>query len=75
MCYVEETKINKTRKEYRCEWCWQSIPIGSPCCRHRGITDGRWFVARLHTECADLMADVLEYCETYAPGTGERPNE
>ena len=40
---------------------------------HRGIADGKWFVARLHPECADEGAATLDYCETYTPGSGERP--
>ena len=73
MCYVEETKIAKTRKPYRCEWCWQMIEQGSACVRDRGTIDGHWFTARLHPECADVMATDLDYCETYTPGEGERP--
>lgn len=73
MCYTERTSIAKTRKRYRCEWCWQIIEQGSPCYRDRGIAEGSWFVARLHPECGDGMNDVLDFCETYTPGSGERP--
>lgn len=73
MCWVEETKIAQTRKAYRCEWCWQIIEKGQPCYRHRGISDGSYFTARLHPECAELRVNQLEYCETYLPGSGDRP--
>ena len=73
MCWVEATKIKKTRKVFRCNWCWTPIAQGGPCVRHRGITDGAFFTARLHPECSDDMADVLDYCDTYIPGDGERP--
>jgi hypothetical protein len=73
MCYVERTNIAKTRKVFRCEYCWQIIEQGSPCARDRGIVDGQWFVARLHPECADHIARTFEFCETYTPGEGDRP--
>ena len=73
MCYVARTKIKKTQKPYRCEWCWQIIEQGESCYRDRGLDDGQWFVARLHIECGDFGTDELDHCETYIPGSGERP--
>lgn len=73
MCWVEQIKVDKTRKVFQCEWCWQIIELGSACFRHRGVVEGRFFTARIHPECNDAMNNELEYCETYIPGAQDRP--
>jgi hypothetical protein len=55
----------KARKEYKCQYCWHAIHIGQIYYlqSYLDISNGKWYVYRLHVECKDLFFDALN--ETY----------
>ena len=66
------------RKQHRCEWCGQIIPIGERYFRYSGICDGDFQDTCMHTECKDAMdrdlAEGLAYgnVDYYLPDDASR---
>lgn len=62
------------RKEHRCSWCGQPIPIGEEYVRVRGVFEGNPLVNKLHPECDDAAAaDYREWGEGYSLYENDRP--
>lgn len=62
------------KKEHRCSWCGQQIPIGERYLRSRVVFEGDPQTNKLHSECADAAADdYREWGEGYMPFEQERP--
>lgn len=57
MCFHAETPVKKTRKQKRCDWCGQLIPIGSAAIRSAGNFDGDFYSSILHPECSHACND------------------
>jgi hypothetical protein len=63
--------VKRTRKRYRCDWCWEHIEKGEQC--KTWFTYGENVSARMHPECFDAAqkADIYDE-ELPPPGTYRR---
>ncbi len=41
------------RKDYRCEWCGETIPKGEKHMHFVGVWEGEWQNYRMHDECTE----------------------
>lgn len=50
---LSETRIKKTRKLRRCEWCGEIISVGSSCYKVAAIHEDGFGAGHYHEECHD----------------------
>lgn len=48
----------KAKKEHRCTWCGQQIPVGESYVRRRGVFEGEPQVDKFHPECDERSAEI-----------------
>lgn len=72
---AEETP--KAKKEHRCTWCGQMIPVGEQYVRRRGTFEGDPQIDKLHYECDDAAQEYFREWgpEGYSPYENERPEK
>jgi hypothetical protein len=64
------------RKEHRCSWCGQVIPIGEEYVRTRFVFEGNPGSNKFHLECDKAAADDYADCgEGFVPYENERPEK
>ncbi len=61
------------RKEHRCIGCYTQIAKGETYHHQTGNYDGRWFVNKLHRECADALSEGSSGWYEFTPGELESP--
>jgi hypothetical protein len=63
------------RKQHRCIWCGQPIPVGEKYRNERSVYDGEMQAHHWHQECAAAQqAEGSEYGEwEFSPYDNERP--
>lgn len=62
------------RRQHRCVGCYGPIVAGEQYHRQTGVYDGRWFVNKLHSECADALAEEASYgWYEFTPGELDPP--
>lgn len=67
----ETRHVKKSKKPYRCTWCYDPIEAGSPYATW--FTYGENVTARLHPECYEAMLQADLYDEEMPPaGTFRR---
>lgn len=66
-----DTRFPVARKDYRCEWCGQPIPVGEKHAHFVGKWEGEFQNWRMHSEC--LSANERDIAEGFQPHDGERP--
>ena len=63
----------KAAKDYRCEWCGESIPKGEVHAHFVGVWEGEWQNWRMHDECYDYSTSTDECQDGFMPFENERP--
>ncbi len=63
----------KGRKDYRCEWCGQSIPAGEQHAHFAGQWEGEWQDWRMHRECYESAQHADVGTDGFMPYDNERP--
>jgi hypothetical protein len=64
------------RKEHRCSWCGQHIPVGEVYVRTRFVFEGNPGSNKFHLECDKAAADDYADCgEGFVPYENERPEK
>ena len=61
------------RKNYRCEWCGQTIPKGEKHVHHKGVWESEFQDWRMHQECFDDGTGTEEIQEGFLPFENARP--
>lgn len=67
----------KARKEHRCIWCSQSIPVGETYVRETSVYDGEMQDHKWHEECLSACLEYLKdgLHEDFMPYVNERPEK
>ncbi len=60
------------RKDYRCAWCGENIPQGTPHQHYAGMWDGDWQNWRMHPECYNDV-DMDDQLDGFTLYDHERP--
>lgn len=64
------------RKEHKCTWCGQPIPVGTEYRRVRGIFEGDPQISKFHPECDEAATeDYRQWGEGFMPYENERPTK
>lgn len=62
----------RARKQHRCEWCGEPIPVGEKHTQYVGKWEGEFQNWRMHNECFD-SADKEDRQDGFSPFENERP--
>lgn len=75
MSFDRTRHVKHTRKEQKCDWCWEVIQKGDPSVSTAGNFQGDFYTARYHPEC-DLAIPrwVRAYSDWSEPLPEERMN-
>lgn len=57
--------VKKSRKEHKCEHCWEKIPKGSSYVRSSGIFDGEPYSVAQHHECLEAYIEFNKDSTSY----------
>lgn len=60
------------RKQHKCEWCGESIPVGEKHFQFTGVWESEWQNWRMHQECYSQYIDDCNG-EGFMPYENERP--
>jgi len=60
MSFHNETKVKKTRRARRCDWCGETIAKGDPSVATSGVFEGDFYQGRYHSECWDAACRYTE---------------
>lgn len=52
---VEHTVVKSARKQHCCDWCYESIPVGSSYHHSRIMENGEAWTYRDHLECNEAF--------------------
>ena len=67
MSFHTERQVKQSRKQRKCDWCWEVITKGDPYIAAFGTFEGDTYKSQYHPECADAMHrfcnEVLMYGE------------
>lgn len=66
MEFLRNKNIKKTRKQYRCFACGDTIEIGSPAVEWVSVGEGTVNTVRLHAECFELYSKHCTSCRNCA---------
>lgn len=71
--YCSEVTTIKTRKGYRCLWCWEHMPKGSEVKRWACFDGGSASTVRMHDECYEAMLRWYTHWDDELPIPGTYP--
>lgn len=75
MSFDSTRHVKHTRKEQRCDWCWETIQKGDPSVSTAGKFVGDFYTARYHPECHLAISRwVHAYSDRSEPLPEERMN-
>ncbi len=63
----------KAAKDYRCEWCGETILKGEKHTHGSGAWEGDWQNWRMHNECFEIGLLNEEITDGFSPFENERP--
>jgi hypothetical protein len=50
-----DSPVKAVRKQRRCYWCGELIPVGQPAIRSIGKFEGDFYVSYMHNECNAVL--------------------
>lgn len=70
--FYNDHEHRRARKEHRCTYCGEMIPVGEVYVYQTGVYEESWYTSKMHDECFDAMTETGE--EEYMPYSNERPS-